>query len=278
MANGKKNMAKSAQSPGPQGSESKKSRKHRALFGFLAFVAAVVVIIAVFGGAFYFVIHKNVNGIAGRYREEIQSIPVLRLALPEAPDPEDPKYLTDAEVRQKYQELRKRYSELQNRLEETENTVAGLQKYKDRYDYMTAENEKIEKDLNEQKLQLNEKIKQYMEDKKKFDELVALNDKEGFKEFFEKIDPENAKHLYTLILQEEKVDEEVRKIAKTYEYMDAAAVARILEQLIDSNVELVIHIFGNIKKEAASEILSSMNPQIASEVTEKLYKTTTEGR
>lgn len=271
MANKKKNMAKSAQSPGPQGSENKKSRKRRALFGILTFVAAVAIIIAVFGGAFYFVIHKNINGIADRYREEIQSIPILKLALPEVPDPEDPKYLTDAEVRQKYQELRERYSELQSQLEETKNTVTELQKYKDGYDNMTAENEKIKKDLNERQLQL-------AEDKKKFDELVALNDKEGFKEFFERIDPENASYLYNLILHEEKANEDVQKIAKTYEYMDPAAAARILEQLVDSNSELVVQILDNIKKEAASEILSSMDPQIASEVTEKLYKTTTEGR
>ena len=57
--------------------------------------------LAVIGGAFYFIMHNNINGIGERYRKNLQAIPVLKLALPSVKDPDDPKYLTDDEIKKK---------------------------------------------------------------------------------------------------------------------------------------------------------------------------------
>lgn len=242
------------------------------LFTLFAVLAAVLIIAVVFIGSFYFIIQKNINGLAEKYENNIRSIPVLRHALPEPEDPEDPEYLTDREVRQKYQEYRLKYKELTDKLNNEEKLISDLQKYKDEYDKMVAENDMIKKDLKDRQLKLDEQVKQYENDKKIIDEIVASNDKEGFKEFFEKIEKETARQIYTDIMQEQKIDEDTKKFAQIYENMDPSAAAKIFEQMNNSQMDLVVKILKSMKKETSAEILAAMDVKFASKVTDKLAK------
>lgn len=267
----KKNLKnKTKQSPTPQGSNNGEKKRNGFLFSVLALMVALVIIAAVLGGAFYIVIHNNVNGLAEKYRKEIQAIPVLKHALPVPPDPEDPKYMTDAEIKDRYMELRKLRDELKAQLEEAGEKIEELRKYKDEQDRFTAENEKVRQSLEQQRLEIEEKIKRYEEDKKKLDEAIAQSDRDGFIEFFEKIDRENAEAIYARVIKEKKEEEEDVKFAKLYEAMDAEAAARIFEQLGSSKIDLVVEALKNMNREAASEILASMDPAYAAKVTEKL--------
>lgn len=261
---------KMKQSPNPQGSINGEKKQNGFLFSVLALIAALVIIVAVLGGAFYIVIRNNVNGLAERYRKEIQAIPVLKHALPVPPDPEDPQYMTAAEIKDRYQELRKLRDELKAQLEEAGKKIEELRKYKDEQDRITAENERVRESLERQRLEIEEKIKRYEEDKKKLDEAIAQNDRDGFTEFFERIDRENAEAIYAQVIKEQKAKEEDVKFAKLYEAMDADAAARIFEQLGSSKIDLVVEALKNMNREAASEILASMDPAYAAKVTEKL--------
>lgn len=258
--------------PKPADEGSRKEKKSGLLFGLFAFLVSLIIIAGILGGAFYLVIHNNVNGLGERYRNSIQRIPIVKLALPKVADPEDPKYLTDNEIKAKYQQLRKDKDELTKQLDEANKKIAELQKAKADIDKLKAENDQIKSDMQSQKNQFDQQKKQLADDKKKLDQLAAGSDKTGFKEFFEKMEPETAKQMYNQILQEQKASDDEKKFAQLYETMDPSAAAAIFEQMGNSKIDLVVNILKNMKKEASAQILAQMTPAYASNVTEKLSK------
>ncbi len=240
------------------------------LFGLLAFLTAAIIMIVILGGVFYIIINKNINGLADRYRREIQSIPLLKMALPALADPEDPKYLSEKELRIKYQELRVMRDGLLEKIKEIEEENTELQKYKDEYEKILAENEQVKNDVEEQRLKIEQELKKVGDEKRKIDELIVKNDKTGFKEYFQNVNEETAKELYAQIIKEQKADENSKKFAQIYENMDPADAARILEEIGNSKLEIVVDVFKNMKKEASSEILAAMSTGFASKVSEEL--------
>jgi len=268
MAKDKKSNENQTKGPNTQGSENKSERKHGLLFGIFALVTALVIIAVVLGGAFYIVIHNNVNGLAVRYRKQIESLPVLKLALPKNLDYEDLKYLTAEELRAKYHELRTVRDELESKLREAEVKIGELQKYKDEEDTRKSELEKAGEDIKKRQDELDAKIKQYEEDKKKLDELIISDDKEGFKAFYEKIDKKNAEELYAQVLKDERTSEEIKSMAKIFENMDPASAAKIFEQMGSSKIELIAEMLSSMNKEAAAGILGATSPSLASKVAE----------
>jgi flagellar motility protein MotE (MotC chaperone) len=270
MAKAEKNNGKAGQDPRTQGRGISNGKKNGFALGLIAFLTAVAIIAAVFGGVFFIVVHNNVRGLGEKYRKEIQAVPVLRLALPKKPDPDNPEYMTEAELRQKYLSLAKLNDELQKRLDAAKEEIEQLKTYKENYDSLCAEIEGKKKILDEREKKLENDIEQYNADKIKLDELVAMNDKEGFKAFFEKIDGENAKKLYSEILKSQKEDDEAKKYAAIYESMEPDAAAKILMQMGNAKMDLIVGILRYVKKETAAEILASMEPSFASGVAEKL--------
>lgn len=273
MAKEKQATVQPAQSPKPQGSETQKDSKNGILFGLIAFLTALVIMLAVFGGAFYVVVHNNVNGIGEKYRNQLQKIPVLKLALPAVPDPEDPKYLTDSDIRARYAEMKKQKDDLTRQLSDTNKKIAELQKYKDSQDSANAENTKNQNDINAQKAQLDAQKKQLEEDRKKLNEMIASGDKAGFKDYFEKVDKDTAQKIYTQIMQEQKASDDAVKFAKLYESMDPAAAAAIFEQMGTAKLDTVVEILKNMKKDASAEVIAAMTPSFGATVTDKLSKT-----
>jgi flagellar basal body-associated protein FliL len=75
MAKNKKNSLKADKTNNNESSKSK-----GILFTLIAFFTAIFIVAVIFGGAFYIVMHNNINGMADRYRKNIQNIPVLKLA------------------------------------------------------------------------------------------------------------------------------------------------------------------------------------------------------
>lgn len=255
---------------GPQGSDNHK--KKGILFGVLALITALAVIVGVVGGAFFILISNNINGIADTYKKEIQGIPVLSMALPKEADPEDPKNMTEEQIKAKYLEYKSKSAELTKKLDEANKKIDELQKIKDEQDKIKAESEKIKKDAEAQKAQIDQQAKQMEEDKKKVDELIAKGDKAGFKSYYEKLDKENAKKLYAEILEEQKADEDALKFAKLYENMDPSSAASIFEQLGTGKIDLTVNILKFMKKESTAEVMAAMTPAFAAKVTEKLSK------
>jgi flagellar motility protein MotE (MotC chaperone) len=263
----KNEAKKGTANPKPQGSGNKGKG---ILATLLTFLAVIVVIAAVFGGVFYFVIHNNVNGLAERYRSSLQGIPVLKLALPAVADPLDPKYLTEGEIRQKYQEFRKKNEELTKQLAEANSQLTEAQKYKTDYDAMKQESEKIRQEVKDRQGSLDQKELELKDLEKKVNELIANGDKEGLKEYFESVDAETAKAIYAEVVKEQQADANVKKFAQIYAAMDASAAASIFEQLGKTQIDMIAQTLETMSKENSSEILASMTPAFAAEVTKKL--------
>lgn len=261
------------ESPKSQEKQGDKTKRNGIVFGLLAVLTAIAIIVIVFGGAFFILIRNNVNGLADKYRKQIQPVPVLNMVLPKVQDPEDPKLLSDEEIREKYAELMKHRDELAGRVKESDKKIAELQKYKEDSEKLMEESESLKKALQEQQVKLDDKEKKLQEDKQKLDEMVAKNDKAGFKEFFEKIDSETAARLYSEILTEQKADEDTKKFAKIYEEMDAGAAAKIFEEMGDARLDLVVDALKSMNRENSAEILAAMNSSYAAKVTEKLSET-----
>jgi flagellar motility protein MotE (MotC chaperone) len=261
------NTKTTAESPRPQTG----AKKHRSIvFSIVTFFSVILVIALIFGGAFYFVIHNNVNGLAEKYRKSIQGIPVARLALPAAPDPLDPRYMTDSEIRDKYTEFRKANEELRKQLDESEKKLEELQKYKDEYEALKAENDKAEQDIKTRQAEQDARQVRLDELKAEVDSLIASGNKEGLKQYFETLDPETAKQIYTDVVKKEQTDANTKKFAQLYAAMDAAAAAGIFEELGNSQIDLIARTLKAMSNADSSEILAAMAPDFAAKVTQKL--------
>lgn len=232
-------------------------------FGILAFLVAVIIMAGILLGAFYLIVHNNVYGVAETHRKEIQNMPLLRWALPKPPDPEDPEYMTEKEIRNKYIEIKTQRDDLSEQLKETNRVINELKIYKDGYEKVMIEKE-------EEKSKLEEEKKKIESDRVEIQKFAAEGNKEDFKKYFEAMDKDKAEELYREILLEEKIDADIKKFVQIYENMDETAVAKIFNEMGEEKIELVIEILTKMKKENSSAILTEMDPVFASKVTEKM--------
>lgn len=262
--------AKKTKSPTKQGSEDQRPKGNGFLFGLVAVLVATFIFVAVIGGAAYYAISKNVNGIAVTYRKQISNFPILRWALPALKDPYDPKYLTNDQLKTKYNELRKLRDELTKQLTEANTKITDLQKVKDAQDKIVAENEKLKSEAVRQKAQIEAEKKQLASDKKAIDELIAKGDTAGFKAYFEKVDKVTAAKIYAEILTEQKASDGIKQNAKLYNTMDASASAQIFEQMGTAKMDLIVETIKNMNQDIASELMAAMTPAFAAKVAEKL--------
>jgi len=258
-------------SPIPQGSE-EESNKKGVLFVLLTIFTALVIMTAVIGGALFIVIKNNVGGTAERYRKEIQGIPILRLALSEAKEVDDPDKLTPEDLKKKYVELKKTKEDHIKQLESANKKIAELQNSNKQIDKLKEEAEKYKKQYEENVKQFEDEKSKLEEYKRKVDETVARGDKTAFKEFYEQLNPEISQKIYAEIITEQKVNSEIKKFATLYETMDSEAAAAIFEELGTAKIDLVVDILRYMKKESSAEVLASMKTDFSAMVSEKLSK------
>lgn len=108
--------------------------------------------------------------------------------------------------------------------------------------------------------------------KEDFDQLVAKNDPAAFSTFFEQVNPDTAAVIYREIMTEEKRVEQIKQHAATYEVMNGAKAAAILEELVITDSDLVFLILKNISEEKRAEILGEMRPKYAARVLAELTR------
>lgn len=240
------------------------------LFTILTFFIAVLIVGTILGGTFYVIIHNNVNGLGERYRKNLQNVPILRLALPKPADPLDPQYMTNQEIREKYNEFRALNEELNKLLAEKEKANSELLKYKEEYENYKSENDKTAEELKANQAALDEEKLKFEAIKNEIQQLIANGNKDGFKEYFDEVSPEIAREVYTSVVKQQQVDANIKKFAQIYEVMDPAAAAAIFEQMGSSKIDMLAETLKSMKKEMSAEILAAMSPEFASKLTEKL--------
>lgn len=246
--------------------------KNSILFYVLTIITALLLVALIIGGTFFFAIKKNINGIADSMGDSIEKIPVLNLALPEKPEVDDEKSMTEEQVR-------KKYTELKNEKAELEKQVSDLQDQLEQSNKQVAAKDSNSSLLQQQKDELEKQSLQLAADnaslKKDFDDVsaaIAKGDTTQFKNYFEKLDPKIAADLYKEILTDENLSDDVKKYCSIYEAMDAGAVASILEEMGTGKMSLVTEIMKNLKKDTSAGVLAEMTPAFAAQVSEQLAK------
>lgn len=262
--------AKNKKSSPTQGSVDQKPKGNGILFGLIAVLVATTIFVGVIGGAAYYAISKNLNGIAVTYRKQISGIPIIRFALPKLKDPYDPKYLTSDQLLTNYNELRKIRDDLTKQLSDANNKITELQKVKDAQDKIVAENTQIKNEDVALKAQIEAEKKQMATDKAAIDKLIANGDTAGFKAYFEKVDKTTAAKIYAEIMTAQKVSDGIKQNAKLYNTMDPAASAKIFEQMGTAKIDLVVETLKNMSQDISAQVLAAMSATFSAEVAEKL--------
>lgn len=246
----------------------KKSKS--AVFILLTILSVAIIIAAIILGTFYFIVKNNTGGFADRYRQNIQSIPIIRNALPAVEDPLDPKYLTSKELKEKYNEFRAENESLKKELEDARKELEVYDALKDEFENGKIEAENKLKKAEERNSDLDVKEAELKELKSQIDKLIASGNKEAFAAYYESIDAENAEKLYSQVIKERQVDAKTKEFAQIYAEMDESAAAAIFEQLGDEKLDMISETFMAMSKKDSSAIIESMTPSFAAKVTEKL--------
>jgi len=240
------------------------------LLSILTVLLVIVIILSVFGGVFYYIVYNNIGGVTEANYSALKKIPLLNLALPEPPDPLNPKYMTASEIKKQYIIFKDETEELKNQLDEALKKIDEYKVFKDQYDSFVSEIEEKKRDLDSREKTVKEKELELKKLKDEVYTLIASGDKEGYAAYFESIDPEDARLIYEKIVTEQQINENIKKFAQVYAEMDPAAAASVFEKLGASKIEMIAEILMSMNKKESAKILESMNPDFAATVTQKL--------
>lgn len=201
-----------------------KRKKGKRLIKFLIFIIIIAIPIVL--------ISLNVGNIRDKYlRPGLERIPIIKNLLPP----------------------------LETDNKQTEEVVDEKQQT---IDSLTKEIEELNKEITRLKEFENSQL-EFKTQKEEFDKMIALNDPKAYSSFYESISPENAEELYKQAINKEVTDKRFKEYIQTFETMKKDAVATILEELIITDMDLVITILENVSSDKRSEILSAMDPQNA---------------
>jgi flagellar motility protein MotE (MotC chaperone) len=245
------------------------SKPSSALQGFLAVVLAILVVAAVFCGVFYFILKNNLYGLGEAFRPAFQGSPILRLALPPLPediDPDDPKNLSDDQIKDKYIEYRKKVADLTKSLEEAQSKIAAYEADNTTLAETQAaleENKRILESIEAQQARLEEQ-------KAALAEMIAGGDKEGFMEYYAQIDAAKAEDIYRELAKGDINRQAKTELAKPYAEMEPESAARVLSALWNKDREAALNVFEGLKPAAAALIFEEMDASLAADITKTL--------
>jgi flagellar motility protein MotE (MotC chaperone) len=235
------------------------------LHSIIAVFIAFLIVAIVFVGVFYFVAQNNINGVADSLKPHVKNYPVLKVFIPKDLkdfDPEDPKYLTDKQIEEKYQEYREKVRILNEKLDEANRAIESI-----KAEGQTAAD--LEKIAEENRLLLEsieaEKAKLEAE-RKSLAELIARGDTEGFKNYFQKVDKATAETIYAEIMKEAAISEEKKALAKPFSTMNPQGAANVLTELFSDDKEAALDIFEGMEPKVMAPILERMDAKIAAEI------------
>lgn len=259
-----------AKGTGKKTAENSGKQQKGKLMTILTVLLVAVIILAVFVGVFYFIIFNNIGGVTERNYSALKKIPVLNLALPEPPDPLNPKYMSNSEIRKQYVEFRTENEMLKEQLAEAQKKIDEYKVFKDKSDELTQDADAKTQDLDAREAAVAEKELKLKELQETLDNLIANGDPAAYADYYETMDPENAQLIYEKIQLKQQIDANIKKFALVYAEMDPAAAAAIFEELGTSRIEMIAETLMAMNKANSAEILESMTPDFAAKVTEKL--------
>ena len=212
------------------------------------------------------IIKLNVGGFGEKVRPILGDIPYIQKILPAKPDPEDPKYMSRTELTQNFLRYKEQYNGLTVEADNLRRELEQLENIKDNYEQFLKDQEKLVQD----KIELHNQAQELEDERTRFFEEIKDSDVEAYREYYEKINEDKAQQLYEQIIREEKADKKTKEYVAYYENMDSDDAARIFNEMSKTQLDLVVRIFRYMNKENAAEILASMTPTIASNISIKL--------
>lgn len=110
----------------------------------------------------------------------------------------------------------------------------------------------------------------FQNEKAEFDRKIAENDIKAFKDYYESVYPENADKIYKEIVTQEAADKKLKQYVQPFESMKKDAAAKVLEEMIGTDMEQVVRILNNISSEQRGAILGAMEPANAAAVVKQM--------
>jgi flagellar motility protein MotE (MotC chaperone) len=223
----------------------KEKKKSKKLFWFFMFLCVVGLV----STAVYF----NMGNITEKYlRTSMQKIPIVRNILP--PKKEQDLYgdLDRQQLIAQIEQFKKEATSKDERVSTLKSDVTFKQNQIERL-----------QEIEDQQLQ-------FKEDKEEFDRILGKNDPKAFAELYKKMNPDIAATIYKETIEDQKVTKDIKKYTATYEVMDPSSVARIMEEMVNTDLDLVVLILNHIEEEQRGAILGEIEPKIAARVTKRM--------
>lgn len=213
--------------------EQKPKKKKGCLIMTIISVFIISVLVAILG--------FNAGGIRDKYlRGTLEKIPIVKNLLPPLEQNENGEGLTE-------------------NISEEQKTI----------DSLTQEIQNLNAEITRLKAFEENQLK-FKAEKEEFDRMIALSDSKAYSAFYESIAPENAEKLYKEAIGQANIDKNFKDYISTFENMKKDAASKILEELILTDMDLVITILQNLSSTKRSEILSTMDSKNAAAVTKLL--------
>lgn len=261
-------LKKVEQTPVPQGSD-QGEKPGGIVHSIIVVLSALLVVAVVSFGVFYFAAKNNINGFADTVRPQIKDHPILKLALPAEPepdDPDDPNYLTQKELLKKYAEYRAKAKKLEESLTAANATIEQVKndtKLVTDSESILKENQALLETIKEEQAQLEI-------EKKTISELIARGNTQDFKDYFQMVDKATAEAIYEEILFQDAKDEDKVALAKPFSVMQPKSAATVLTELFTKDKETLLDIFEGLMPNATALILEQMDANTAAEITKLL--------
>ncbi|MGE4282495.1 MAG: MotE family protein [Clostridia bacterium] len=235
--------------------------------GLLTKVLLVVIILLLLSLPLL-IIKFDVRGMGQKVRPLLEDIPYVQKVLPPKPDPTDPKFMNKKELTESFLSYKEQFEQLSLESNSLKKELELLSNVEQNYEQFQKDQDKLE----EEKVKLQQERQQLEADKNSFFQDIADEKKTDFKAYFEKIHKEEAQQLYKEILEDEKIDQQIKEYVSFYENMDAENAAKIFDEMSTSKMDLIVSILKNMNREQAAEILAAMNITNAAKASDILSK------
>jgi flagellar motility protein MotE (MotC chaperone) len=242
-----------------------------AVFAIVSLFSALVIIAAVLAGFLFFILRTNLMGVADTYREAIEKVPLLNLALPaqEGAEPELEE-LSAEELAGMVRQLESEKAALAEEKARSDDEVARLRKFEDEYNALLLVNNEKTASLQRQSDELAAEKKSLEDMRYELERLAAEGDSEGFAKYFEGVSPEVAQEIYAQVVQQQQAGEQSKDFIKMIEAVDTKATAAIFETLGSARIDLIVETLRSMKRDIAAEIIAQLTPELAASVTTRL--------
>ncbi len=225
-----------------------------------AAILIAILMITTFLSTMALLIKLDVGGFGTLLRPVFKDVPGINKILPDAGDEEASK-----ESDYPYRNLSEALDAIKVMDESLKSKDAEISTLNDKVKELEAE---------VSRLSAFEAAQSEFEEKKKefYDEIVygdSAPSADTYVEWYNQLDAEHAEQVYREIITARQADDDIKKLAKSYESMDAKKAAGILEKM-SNDLDTVALIMSNMSNDAQGKVLAEMDPEFAASVTKKL--------